>query len=175
MTVGVRMHRILSRLWTRPAAIYPSLSRLWPQPVSTHQACHSTTHLGIQRSSSDGPCASGAGFLSPASRGALLTAMLVMYLLLALGAGFASVWLWGLIQRSYDGWCGTCRVLPPTSDTPVLPPVAWLQYSHQYQLGSFNRDMLGGWPSAPNPLIAVSSNDLHLLRGCIKGTRCVHV
>ena len=47
-----------------------------------------------------------AGFLSPASRGALLTAMLVMYLLLALGAGFASVWLWGLIQRSYDGWSG---------------------------------------------------------------------
>ncbi|KAK9907506.1 hypothetical protein WJX75_004955 [Coccomyxa subellipsoidea] len=46
------------------------------------------------------------GFLSPASRGALLTAMLVMYLLLALGAGFASVWLWGLIQRSYDGWSG---------------------------------------------------------------------
>ena len=32
--------------------------------------------------------------------------MLVMYLLLALGAGFASVWLWGLIQRSYDGWSG---------------------------------------------------------------------
>ena len=47
-----------------------------------------------------------AGFLSPASRGALLTAMLVMYLLLALAAGFASVWMWGLINRSYDGWSG---------------------------------------------------------------------
>ena len=46
-----------------------------------------------------------AGFLSPASRGALLT-MLVMYLLLALAAGFASVWMWGLINRSYDGWSG---------------------------------------------------------------------
>jgi transmembrane 9 superfamily protein 2/4 len=45
-----------------------------------------------------------SGFLSPASRGALLTALLVMYLLSALGAGFASVWMWGLIQRSYEGW-----------------------------------------------------------------------
>lgn len=49
-------------------------------------------------------CLTCAGFLSPASRGALLTAMLVMYLLLALAAGFASVWMWGLINRSYDGW-----------------------------------------------------------------------
>ena len=49
------------------------------------------------------PC---AGFLSPASRGALLTALLVVYLLLAVGAGFGSVWLWGMIQRSYDGWTG---------------------------------------------------------------------
>ena len=30
--------------------------------------------------------------------------MLVMYLLLALAAGFASVWMWGLINRSYEGW-----------------------------------------------------------------------
>ncbi|KAL3151993.1 hypothetical protein ABBQ32_001114 [Trebouxia sp. C0010 RCD-2024] len=44
------------------------------------------------------------GFLSPASRGALLTALLVMYLLLAVAAGFASVWLWGIIHRSYEGW-----------------------------------------------------------------------
>ncbi|KAK9828105.1 hypothetical protein WJX81_004518 [Elliptochloris bilobata] len=46
------------------------------------------------------------GFLSPASRGALLTALLVVYLLLAVGAGFGSVWLWGMIQRSYEGWTG---------------------------------------------------------------------
>ena len=46
------------------------------------------------------PARARAGFLSPASRGALLTALLVMYLLLALAAGFASVWLWGLIQAS---------------------------------------------------------------------------
>ena len=45
-----------------------------------------------------------AGFLSPASRGALLTALLVMYLLLAVAAGFSSVWLWGVIHRSYEGW-----------------------------------------------------------------------
>ncbi|KAK9828352.1 hypothetical protein WJX74_010345 [Apatococcus lobatus] len=46
------------------------------------------------------------GFLSPASRGALLTAMLVMYLLLAVAAGASSVWLYGLINRSYEGWHG---------------------------------------------------------------------
>lgn len=27
-----------------------------------------------------------------------------MYLLLAVAAGFASVWLWGIIHRSYEGW-----------------------------------------------------------------------
>lgn len=45
-----------------------------------------------------------AGFLSPASRGSLLTALLVMYLLLAVAAGYTSVWLWGAINRSYEGW-----------------------------------------------------------------------
>ena len=29
-----------------------------------------------------------------------------MYLLLAVAAGFASVWLWGIIHRSYEGWYG---------------------------------------------------------------------
>lgn len=47
-----------------------------------------------------------AGFLSPASRGALMTAMLVMYLLLAVAAGFSSVWLWGMIHRGFEGWPG---------------------------------------------------------------------
>lgn len=44
------------------------------------------------------------GFLSPASRGSLLTAALVMYLLLSVGAGYSAVWLWGLTNRSYEGW-----------------------------------------------------------------------
>lgn len=48
------------------------------------------------------------GFLSPASRGALLTALLVMYLLLAIAAGYAAVFLWGLINRSYEGWYNVC-------------------------------------------------------------------
>jgi transmembrane 9 superfamily protein 2/4 len=48
------------------------------------------------------------GFLSPASRGALLTALLVMYLLLAIAAGYAAVYLWGLINRSYEGWYNVC-------------------------------------------------------------------
>ena len=32
--------------------------------------------------------------------------MLVMYLLLAVAAGASSVWLYGVINRSYDGWHG---------------------------------------------------------------------
>jgi len=35
------------------------------------------------------------GFLSPASRGSLLTAALVMFLLMSVAAGFSAVWLWG--------------------------------------------------------------------------------
>jgi len=56
------------------------------------------------------------GFLSPASRGSLLTAALVMYLLLSVAAGYSAVWLWGLVNRSYEGWfkvrgesCVQCR------------------------------------------------------------------
>jgi transmembrane 9 superfamily member 2/4 len=49
-----------------------------------------------------------AGFLSPASRGALLTALLVMYLLLAVAAGYAAVFVWGMINRSYEGWYNVC-------------------------------------------------------------------
>lgn len=48
------------------------------------------------------------GFLSPASRGSLLTAALVMYLLMSIGAGYASVWLWGVVNRSYEGWLKVC-------------------------------------------------------------------
>ena len=40
-----------------------------------------------------------AGFLSPASRGALLTALMFTYLLLAVAAGFSAVWLYGMIMR----------------------------------------------------------------------------
>ena len=49
-----------------------------------------------------------AGFLSPASRGALLTALLVMYLLLAVAAGYTAVFIWGMINRSYEGWYNVC-------------------------------------------------------------------
>ncbi|PSC75978.1 Transmembrane 9 superfamily member 4 [Micractinium conductrix] len=48
------------------------------------------------------------GFLSPASRGSLLTGALVMYLLLSVAAGYAAVWLWGLVNRSYEGWFKVC-------------------------------------------------------------------
>lgn len=52
------------------------------------------------------------GFLSPASRGSLLTAALVMYLLLSVAAGYAAVWLWGLVNRSYEGWFKVGACLP---------------------------------------------------------------
>lgn len=48
------------------------------------------------------------GFLSPASRGSLLTAALIMYLLMSVGAGYASVWIWGATNRSFEGWHTVC-------------------------------------------------------------------
>ena len=49
-----------------------------------------------------------AGFLSPASRGALLTCAIVLYLLLAVTAGYAAVWLWSNATKSLEGWTGVC-------------------------------------------------------------------
>lgn len=51
---------------------------------------------------------SAVGFLSPASRGSLLTALLVLYLLLAVAAGFGGVWLWSTASRSNQGWRRLC-------------------------------------------------------------------
>lgn len=48
------------------------------------------------------------GFLSPAARGALLTTAIVLYLLLAVAAGYGAVYTWGLTQRSYTGWTAIC-------------------------------------------------------------------
>ena len=48
------------------------------------------------------------GFLSPASRGSLLTAALILYLLMSVVAGYAAVWIWGAINRSQDGWHAVC-------------------------------------------------------------------
>ena len=48
------------------------------------------------------------GFLSPASRGSLLTAALILYLLMSVVAGYAAVWMWGAINRSQDGWQTVC-------------------------------------------------------------------
>ncbi|KAG2491788.1 hypothetical protein HYH03_009948 [Edaphochlamys debaryana] len=46
------------------------------------------------------------GFLSPAARGALLTAGMVAFVLLAGLAGFAGVYAWGLMERSFNNWQG---------------------------------------------------------------------
>lgn len=42
------------------------------------------------------------GFLSPASRGALLTTTVMIYVLMSSIAGGAAVWLWGQVR---GGWC----------------------------------------------------------------------
>lgn len=44
------------------------------------------------------------GFMSPASRGMLLTGMVIIYLLLGTVAGYAGVYLWKTIKGTPDGW-----------------------------------------------------------------------
>ncbi|EPS61503.1 hypothetical protein M569_13294 [Genlisea aurea] len=44
------------------------------------------------------------GFMSPASRGMLLTGMIMLYLVLGIVAGYVGVRLWGTIKGSYVGW-----------------------------------------------------------------------
>lgn len=44
------------------------------------------------------------GFMSPASRGMLLTGMILLYLFLGIAAGYVGVRLWITIKGSSDGW-----------------------------------------------------------------------
>ncbi|KNA15496.1 hypothetical protein SOVF_097760 [Spinacia oleracea] len=44
------------------------------------------------------------GFMSPASRGMLLTGMIILYLMLGTLAGYAGVYLWKTIKGNTDGW-----------------------------------------------------------------------
>lgn len=46
------------------------------------------------------------GFLSPASRGALLTTTIILFVLLSFVAGGSAVALWGVMERTYEGWVG---------------------------------------------------------------------
>mmetsp|Transcript_12263 Transcript_12263/g.36002 ORF Transcript_12263/g.36002 Transcript_12263/m.36002 type:complete len:676 (-) Transcript_12263:344-2371(-) len=48
------------------------------------------------------------GFLSPAARGALITTTMVVYVWLAFVAGFVAVYVWGLMERTYNGWPIVC-------------------------------------------------------------------
>ena len=48
--------------------------------------------------------AAALGFLSPAARGALLSALLGAYLLMSAAAGYVAVRLWGAMRGSHDGW-----------------------------------------------------------------------
>ncbi|KAJ3700311.1 hypothetical protein LUZ61_004016 [Rhynchospora tenuis] len=47
---------------------------------------------------------SALGVLSPASRGMLLTGMIILYLFLGITAGYVSVRLWRTIKGTSDGW-----------------------------------------------------------------------
>jgi transmembrane 9 superfamily member 2/4 len=49
-----------------------------------------------------------AGFLSPAARGSLLTAAIVLYPLLAITAGFTAVVFWSSMQCSHAGGTSVC-------------------------------------------------------------------
>jgi len=51
------------------------------------------------------------GFLSPASRGALVTTAIVLYVWLAVVAGFSAVYVWGIMERSYSGWPHVCALV----------------------------------------------------------------
>ncbi|CAN1196694.1 Transmembrane 9 superfamily member 12 [Linum perenne] len=44
------------------------------------------------------------GFLSPASRGMLLTGMIILYLFLGIAAGYVAVRLWRTIKGTTEGW-----------------------------------------------------------------------
>ncbi|KAL4298458.1 hypothetical protein AHAS_Ahas17G0002900 [Arachis hypogaea] len=44
------------------------------------------------------------GFMSPASRGMLLTGMIILYLFLGIGAGYVSVRVWRTIKGTTQGW-----------------------------------------------------------------------
>ncbi|XP_073010013.1 transmembrane 9 superfamily member 12-like [Typha latifolia] len=44
------------------------------------------------------------GFMSPASRGTLLTGMIILYLFLGIAAGYVGVRLWRTIKGSSEGW-----------------------------------------------------------------------
>ncbi len=46
------------------------------------------------------------GFLSPAARGALLTGGMLCFVLLAATGGFAAVYVWALMERSWNNWQG---------------------------------------------------------------------
>jgi transmembrane 9 superfamily member 2/4 len=71
-----------------------------------------------------------AGFLSPASRGALLTSAIVLYLLLAICAGYSAVALWSNMQRTATGWTSVCLKTAcyfPGAHNP--PPAASCMYA----------------------------------------------
>ncbi|KAL9668770.1 hypothetical protein QQ045_006310 [Rhodiola kirilowii] len=44
------------------------------------------------------------GFMSPASRGMLLTGMIIFYLFLGIAAGYAGVRMWRIIKGTSEGW-----------------------------------------------------------------------
>ncbi|URD93254.1 transmembrane 9 superfamily member [Musa troglodytarum] len=48
------------------------------------------------------------GFMSPASRGMLLTGMIILYLFLGIVAGYVGVRLWRTIKGGSDGWRSVC-------------------------------------------------------------------
>ncbi|KAK8289876.1 hypothetical protein V6Z11_D07G219600 [Gossypium hirsutum] len=52
------------------------------------------------------------GFMSPASRGMLLTGMIILYLFLGIAAGYAAVRLWRTLKGTSEGWSKSTGAIP---------------------------------------------------------------
>jgi transmembrane 9 superfamily protein 2/4 len=77
-------------------------------PAALSLAVHVGSGVQIMASATVTLLFAALGFLSPASRGSLLTAALALYLLMSAAAGFSAVWLWTAATRSTEGWHRVC-------------------------------------------------------------------
>lgn len=112
------------------------------------------------------------GFLSPAVRGAMLSTLLGMYMLLSMVAGFAAVYLHGVITRSHWAWRGVALrttaavptvlalvflflnlIIKHTGSVGAIPFGALLTFVATWLLVCFPLGYLGGFLATRTPLI----------------------
>lgn len=112
------------------------------------------------------------GFLSPAVRGAMLSTLLGMYMLMSMVAGFSAVYLHGLITRSHWAWRGIALrttaavpivlafvflflnlIIKHTGSTGAIPFGALLTFVATWLFVCFPLGYLGGFLATKTPLI----------------------